>query len=165
MANGPLSTSDQSLDGFARNTGVEKCENSRCLHVSLSLGRLVLFIIQAAKTSPSWMKVTTLCTVQKRCIPVTGRENLLKMTESTVHEPEEVSPLSKSGDVRLDTQEASQSAQRGPRKRTKTGCLTCRKRRIKCGEEKYFDRITLIDLAKPILQTDMFQLYQIKTIL
>ncbi|KAL1862085.1 hypothetical protein Plec18170_000909 [Paecilomyces lecythidis] len=25
---------------------------------------------------------------------------------------------------------------RGPKKRTKTGCLTCRKRRIKCGEEK-----------------------------
>ncbi|KAK2735790.1 hypothetical protein FQN57_001128 [Myotisia sp. PD_48] len=25
---------------------------------------------------------------------------------------------------------------KGPRKRTKTGCLTCRKRRIKCGEEK-----------------------------
>ncbi|KAK2877820.1 hypothetical protein FQN49_001161 [Arthroderma sp. PD_2] len=30
---------------------------------------------------------------------------------------------------------ASQKA-KGPRKRTKTGCLTCRKRRIKCGEEK-----------------------------
>ncbi|OXV10764.1 hypothetical protein Egran_01475 [Elaphomyces granulatus] len=27
-------------------------------------------------------------------------------------------------------------APRGPKKRTKTGCLTCRKRRIKCGEEK-----------------------------
>ncbi|PYH96016.1 C6 finger domain protein [Aspergillus ellipticus CBS 707.79] len=28
------------------------------------------------------------------------------------------------------------SAQKVPRKRTKTGCLTCRQRRIKCGEEK-----------------------------
>ncbi|KAF7595876.1 hypothetical protein BBP40_004369 [Aspergillus hancockii] len=27
-------------------------------------------------------------------------------------------------------------AQKAPRKRTKTGCLTCRQRRIKCGEEK-----------------------------
>ncbi|KXG46277.1 uncharacterized protein PGRI_051330 [Penicillium griseofulvum] len=38
-----------------------------------------------------------------------------------------------------DTAEAS-TARSGPRrlpkKRTKTGCLTCRKRRIKCGEEK-----------------------------
>ncbi|KAL2012557.1 hypothetical protein VTN00DRAFT_82 [Thermoascus crustaceus] len=30
----------------------------------------------------------------------------------------------------------SVSASKGPKKRTKTGCLTCRKRRIKCGEEK-----------------------------
>ncbi|KAM5429360.1 hypothetical protein McanCB56680_003422 [Microsporum canis] len=33
------------------------------------------------------------------------------------------------------TKDAAQKA-KGPRKRTKTGCLTCRKRRIKCGEEK-----------------------------
>lgn len=31
---------------------------------------------------------------------------------------------------------ASVSAQKLPRRRVKTGCLTCRKRRIKCGEEK-----------------------------
>ncbi|EZF28955.1 hypothetical protein H109_07179 [Trichophyton interdigitale MR816] len=33
------------------------------------------------------------------------------------------------------SKDAAQKA-KGPRKRTKTGCLTCRKRRIKCGEEK-----------------------------
>ncbi|KAF3482855.1 uncharacterized protein GIQ15_02179 [Arthroderma uncinatum] len=33
------------------------------------------------------------------------------------------------------SKDSSQKA-KGPRKRTKTGCLTCRKRRIKCGEEK-----------------------------
>ncbi|KAJ5758675.1 hypothetical protein N7520_005831 [Penicillium odoratum] len=30
----------------------------------------------------------------------------------------------------------TQNSRRHPKKRTKTGCLTCRKRRIKCGEEK-----------------------------
>ncbi|RAK99208.1 putative C6 finger domain protein [Aspergillus ibericus CBS 121593] len=35
-----------------------------------------------------------------------------------------------------DTVAGSGSAQKAPKKRTKTGCLTCRQRRIKCGEEK-----------------------------
>ncbi|KAH1309216.1 hypothetical protein KXX16_003589 [Aspergillus fumigatus] len=35
-----------------------------------------------------------------------------------------------------ETGPKSTSAQKVPKKRTKTGCLTCRQRRIKCGEEK-----------------------------
>ncbi|RHZ64025.1 hypothetical protein CDV55_100827 [Aspergillus turcosus] len=35
-----------------------------------------------------------------------------------------------------ETELKSASAQKVPKKRTKTGCLTCRQRRIKCGEEK-----------------------------
>ncbi|CRG86865.1 hypothetical protein PISL3812_03877 [Talaromyces islandicus] len=53
----------------------------------------------------------------------------------------------KQGSSHLDGHPAGSSAKasgkgkkaavpRGPKRRTKTGCLTCRKRRIKCGEEK-----------------------------
>ncbi|PWY86946.1 hypothetical protein BO70DRAFT_386215 [Aspergillus heteromorphus CBS 117.55] len=45
----------------------------------------------------------------------------------------------KEPDLQDDTVElvsGNASAQKAPRKRTKTGCLTCRQRRIKCGEEK-----------------------------
>ncbi|KAF7163140.1 hypothetical protein CNMCM5623_008210 [Aspergillus felis] len=35
-----------------------------------------------------------------------------------------------------ETDQKSTSEQKVPKKRTKTGCLTCRQRRIKCGEEK-----------------------------
>ncbi|KAJ5592229.1 hypothetical protein N7537_009133 [Penicillium hordei] len=44
------------------------------------------------------------------------------------------------GDLTVDGSAEASTARSGPRrlpkKRTKTGCLTCRKRRIKCGEEK-----------------------------
>ncbi|OJD27756.1 white-opaque regulator 1 [Blastomyces percursus] len=36
----------------------------------------------------------------------------------------------------LTPKNVPQPKAKGPRRRTKTGCLTCRKRRIKCGEEK-----------------------------
>ncbi|KAK9849889.1 Fungal transcriptional regulatory protein [Penicillium brevicompactum] len=36
----------------------------------------------------------------------------------------------------VDPSSAPSGPRRHPKKRTKTGCLTCRKRRIKCGEEK-----------------------------
>ena len=87
------------------------------------------------------------------------------MTQSPVHHKEEDSTVLRSEDANLDTQDAPQSAQKGPRKRTKTGCLTCRKRRIKCGEEKYIIRSCLLDLTKPTLQANMFQLYQVEKIL
>ncbi|RAH82606.1 hypothetical protein BO86DRAFT_72304 [Aspergillus japonicus CBS 114.51] len=38
--------------------------------------------------------------------------------------------------AQLDAGSNNATSQRVPKKRTKTGCLTCRKRRIKCGEEK-----------------------------
>ncbi|OJJ46771.1 hypothetical protein ASPZODRAFT_66476 [Penicilliopsis zonata CBS 506.65] len=39
-------------------------------------------------------------------------------------------------DIGNDDLTGNDPPRKGPKKRTKTGCLTCRKRRIKCGEEK-----------------------------
>ncbi|KAJ5925161.1 hypothetical protein N7454_007800 [Penicillium verhagenii] len=44
--------------------------------------------------------------------------------------------VSDGGNDRSAESERTQTPRRLPKKRTKTGCLTCRKRRIKCGEEK-----------------------------
>lgn len=66
-------------------------------------------------------------------------EYLVIMARSAGHQQEEGSSASRTEDHHVDTQADSQPTQKGPRKRTKTGCLTCRRRRIKCGEEKYID--------------------------
>ncbi|KAL1987300.1 hypothetical protein VTN96DRAFT_4328 [Rasamsonia emersonii] len=47
--------------------------------------------------------------------------------------PEATGPASAKGP---DPESKNVPPPRGPKRRTKTGCLTCRKRRIKCGEEK-----------------------------
>ncbi|WEW59555.1 hypothetical protein PRK78_005029 [Emydomyces testavorans] len=55
---------------------------------------------------------------------------------STGTEPTEPHPLPKSSAPDATSAHTASTKVKGPRKRTKTGCLTCRKRRIKCGEEK-----------------------------
>ncbi|KAI1911677.1 hypothetical protein LOZ39_004715 [Ophidiomyces ophidiicola] len=57
------------------------------------------------------------------------------------HSPTKSEPMESHSAARRDSAEetsvpATSTKVKGPRKRTKTGCLTCRKRRIKCGEEK-----------------------------
>ena len=64
-------------------------------------------------------------------------ERLVVMTQSPERQPEEEPATLTAEEVTADNQDNTQAAHKGPRKRTKTGCLTCRKRRIKCGEEKY----------------------------
>ncbi|KAJ5671150.1 hypothetical protein N7507_000277 [Penicillium longicatenatum] len=49
---------------------------------------------------------------------------------------DEEAQASDSGNGRSAEPGRTQTPRRLPKKRTKTGCLTCRKRRIKCGEEK-----------------------------
>ncbi|KAJ5914316.1 hypothetical protein N7504_003199 [Penicillium tannophilum] len=49
---------------------------------------------------------------------------------------DEEAQASDSGNGRSAEPGRTQTPRRPPKKRTKTGCLTCRKRRIKCGEEK-----------------------------
>ena len=64
----------------------------------------------------------------------------LEMNQTPEPQLEESHEDSKGEDSTPDPQAVSRSAShKGPRKRTKTGCLTCRKRRIKCGEQKYVE--------------------------
>ncbi|GIC85277.1 putative C6 finger domain protein [Aspergillus udagawae] len=71
------------------------------------------------------------------------------MGETTAFEAPQRQPLANDSDTnrvadipdaaaepQAETDSKSTSAQKVPKKRTKTGCLTCRQRRIKCGEEK-----------------------------
>ncbi|KAJ9307952.1 transcriptional regulator family: Fungal Specific TF [Paecilomyces variotii] len=69
------------------------------------------------------------------CDEMADKEEETKGSLESHPSPEESKPNPDSSESH-DAVPKNVPAPRGPKKRTKTGCLTCRKRRIKCGEEK-----------------------------
>ncbi|KAH8424638.1 putative C6 finger domain protein [Aspergillus melleus] len=66
-----------------------------------------------------------------------GNPNLIRGPGEDLGPDADVSaPDRQQEETTTDPAAKSAEAQRIPKKRTKTGCLTCRQRRIKCGEEK-----------------------------